>query len=128
MVLLTRPNLQILSKTQTGVFPISGKSFIDGNCHSSRTSLHIDMKLGPAIKLDKKNTATSKKIDDDVMSVNCDVIVFFLTYGQFAAIPKPDYERIIYKTYIFSSNNLFKQNYKFSKTALILLPWGELLF
>ena len=80
------------------------------------------MKLGPAIKLDKKNTATSKKIDDDVMSVNCDVIVFFLTYGQFAAIPKSDYERIIYKTYIFRNNNLFKQNYKFSKTALILLP------
>ena len=38
------------------------------------------------IKLDKKNTATSKKIDDDVMSVKCDVIVFFPIYGQFGAI------------------------------------------
>ena len=34
------------------------------------------MKLGPVTKLDKRNTATSKKIDDDVMSANCDVNVF----------------------------------------------------
>ena len=33
------------------------------------------MKLGPVTKLDKRNTATSKDFDDDVMSVNCDVIV-----------------------------------------------------
>ena len=35
------------------------------------------MKLGPVNKLNKKNQATSKKIDNDVMSVNCDVIVKF---------------------------------------------------
>ena len=35
------------------------------------------MKLGPVTKLDKRNTATSKKIDDDVMSKNGEVIVFF---------------------------------------------------
>ena len=46
------------------------------------------MKLGPVTKLDKRNTATSKKIDDDVMSANCDVIVFCPMYGQFAAIWK----------------------------------------
>ena len=44
------------------------------------------MKLGPVPKLDKKNTATSKKIDDDVMSANCDAIVFIPIYGQFAVI------------------------------------------
>ena len=31
-------------------------------------------------KPDKRNTATSKKIDDDVMTANCDVIVFFPIY------------------------------------------------
>ena len=35
------------------------------------------MKLGPVTKLDKKNKTTSKKIDNDIMSENCDVIVFF---------------------------------------------------
>ena len=35
------------------------------------------MKLGPVTKRDKKNTATSKKFDDDVISLNFDVIVIF---------------------------------------------------
>ena len=48
------------------------------------------MKLGPVTKLGKENTARSKKIKDDVMSENCEVIRNFLIYGQFAAIPKPD--------------------------------------
>ena len=47
------------------------------NCHNSRTSHDIDMKLGPITKLDKRNTAPSKNIDDYVMSANCDVITFF---------------------------------------------------
>ena len=47
------------------------------------------MKLGPVTKLDKRNTSTSKKFVDNVMSANCDVIVFFSIYGQFAAILKP---------------------------------------
>ena len=34
------------------------------------------MKLGPVTKLDKENKTTSKRFDDDVMSANCDVIVF----------------------------------------------------
>ena len=56
------------------------------NCHDSRTSHDIDMKRRPATKLDKRNTATSKKFNDDVMSANCDVIAFIPIYGQFAAI------------------------------------------
>ena len=36
------------------------------------------MTLGPVSKLDKRNTATSKKLDDDVKSTNCDAIVFYL--------------------------------------------------
>ena len=35
------------------------------------------MKLGPVTKPDKKNKKTSKQIDDDVMSENCDLIVIF---------------------------------------------------
>ena len=33
------------------------------------------MKLGPVAKLRKRNNATSKTFDDDVMLANCDVIV-----------------------------------------------------
>ena len=60
---LIRLSLRILSKTQTGIsdFRISGQSLIKGNCHNSRTSDDIDMKLGPVTKLDKRNKTTSKK-------------------------------------------------------------------
>ena len=64
------------------------------------------MKLGPITKLDKGNTSTSKKIDDDFISANCDVAVFFPIYGQFAAIGKPDSGRMVYETYIFINSNL----------------------
>ena len=43
-------------------FRISGQSFINKNYCNSRTSNDIDMKLGPVAKLDKRNTATSKKL------------------------------------------------------------------
>ena len=62
----------------------SGQFLIKGICDNSRTSDDID-----------------KKINNDVMSENCDVIDIFLIYGQFEAIQKPDFGRIICKTYIF---------------------------
>ena len=71
------------------------------NCHNFRISHDIHIKLGPVTKLDKGNTATSKNFDDEIISVNYDVI-----YGIFAAIQKPDSGRIFYKTYIFANNNL----------------------
>ena len=43
-------------------FWISGQSFIKENCHNSRTSNAIDMKLGSVTKLDKKNTNNIKKV------------------------------------------------------------------
>ena len=58
-------------------FWISGQSLIKGNCHNSRTSDDIDMKLGPVTKPDKRNKITSKKIDNDIMSENCDFIAIF---------------------------------------------------
>ena len=61
------------------------------------------MKLGPVIKLDKRNKTTSK---NDVMSVNCDVLVIFPIYGKFGTVQKPDSGRIVCKTYIFINSNL----------------------
>ena len=61
LVFFTRPSLQILGKIWSiSDFQISGQSFIKRNCHNSRTSDYIDMKLGPVTKLVKKNKATSK--------------------------------------------------------------------
>ena len=62
------------------------------------------MKLGPVTKLDKRNTARSKKFDE--FSASCDVIVIFPIYSQFGAIRKPDPGRTNYKTYIFNNSNL----------------------
>ena len=59
-----------------------------------------------ATKLDKRNTARLKKLNDDVMSRDCDVIVIFPSYGQFVGIQKPDSECIVSKTYIFIDSNL----------------------
>ena len=41
------------------------------------------------------------------MSGSCDVIDNFLIYKQFEAIWKPDFGRIVSKTYIFSNSNLY---------------------
>ena len=41
----------------------------------------MDIKRGTVTKLDKKNTTTLKKIDDESASVNYDVILIFPVYG-----------------------------------------------
>ena len=69
---------------------ISGQPLIKENCHNSRTSDGIDMKLLPVTKLDRRNKTTSKKLCFDVMSENCDVIVIFWISGQFGAVRWPD--------------------------------------
>ena len=71
-------------------FWISGQSLIKRDCHNSRPSEYIDMKLGPVTKLEKRNKATSKKIDNDAMSENIDVVAISSIYVQFGAIRKPD--------------------------------------
>ena len=90
LVSITLPSLQILGKTQTELFPISGQSLIKENFHNSRTSDDIDMNLGPVIKLDKRNKTTSKKSDADFLSKNCDVNVIFWIFSQFGAIRRSD--------------------------------------
>ena len=64
------------------------------------------MKLGPVTKLDKRNKTTSKKIDDDVMSENCDVIVIFQIFCQFGAVWRPDSGHRVCKIYVFINSNL----------------------
>ena len=92
------------------------------------------MKLGPVTKLEKKNTAISKKFWRWRYIGICDVIVIFGTYGQFGAIRKSESGRIICKTYIFINRNLFsltrnwKQNQRISNIALILMLWLKVLF
>ena len=58
------------------------------------------MKFEPVTKLDKKLNNV-KKIDNDVMSENHDVIFIFLIYGQFGAILKPNSGRMACNFYIF---------------------------
>ena len=63
------------------------------------------MQLGPIINLDKRNTATPKKIDGDVMSANSDVVVIFSIHGQIGATWKPDFGRMVCNTYSRVPNN-----------------------
>ena len=54
-----------------------------------------------------------KKVDDEVLSENCDAIVIFLIYDQLGAMRKPDFGRTVCKTYIFiNSNLLFYKKWK----------------
>ena len=67
------------------------------------------------------------------MSTNCDVIIFFQIYGQFTAIQKPNSGQMVYEVYIFIKSNLlsyksWKQNWKLSNRALMLLIWVKVLF
>ena len=80
-------------------FWISGQSLMKGNCHNSRTSDGIDMKLGPVTKLSKGNKTKPKKFDHEVMSQNCDVIVIFSIYCQFGGIRNPDSGCLVCKSY-----------------------------
>ena len=72
---LTCPSLQILSKTQTVVFPISN-FWLTENCYKSRTSNDIDMKLVQVIKILQLKQGNVKKADD-LMFTNCDILPFF---------------------------------------------------
>ena len=76
-------------------FRISGQSLMKEYCHNSRTSHDIDMKLRPLTKLDKRNKTASKNVVNDVMSVNCDVILIFPIKSQFGAIQKLDSGRVV---------------------------------
>ena len=105
----TRPSLRDIGQNSDGGisdFQISGQSLVKENCHGSRTSDDINMKLGPVTKHDKRSKKPSKKYGDDFMSANCDVIIIFSIYDQFGVVRKPDSRCIVCKTYIFINGNL----------------------
>ena len=108
LVSITCPSLQIFGKTQTRVFRFPNFWSIPykKNCHNSRTSDNIDMKLGPVTELDKRNRATSKKIYIDVISEDCDAIVIFFIFDQFGAVRRPDSGNRVCKSYVFSNSTL----------------------
>ena len=62
------------------------------------------MKLGPVTKFHKRNK-TSKKIDGDVMSENCAVIVIFFNLWPIWSDPEAG-GHIACKIYVFIDNNL----------------------
>ena len=76
----TRHSPDILQKLDGGIsnLTISGQSFINEICLNSRSSHDIDVKLGPTLKLGKRNIEILKEIKDDVISANCDI--FFSIY------------------------------------------------
>ena len=86
-------------------FRISDQFLIKENCHNSRTSDDIDMKLGPVTKRDKRNKTTSKKFGEDVMSAICEVVVIFQAFGQFGAAQRPEQHRVC-KSYVIINTNL----------------------
>ena len=49
------------------------------------------MKPGLVTKPDKRNTATSIKLDDSIMLTNCDVTVILPIYSQSGAILKGEF-------------------------------------
>ena len=54
-------------------FRIFGQYLIKEDCHNSRTSNDICVKLQSLTECDKRNTTTSKKLDDNVISANYEV-------------------------------------------------------
>ena len=74
------------------------------------------MKLRPVTKRVKRNTAISKKIDDDVIPTYCCTIVIIPIYGQFGATWKKDFGCMIFKTYIFI--NLIKTEERTKKSLI----------
>ena len=79
LVFLSCPSLKILGKTQTWLFQISSQSLIKENCHDSRTSADIDMKLEPVSKLDKRNKTTSKKLMTSGQKILTSLLFFQFT-------------------------------------------------
>ena len=85
-------------------FRISGQSLTKENCHNSGTSGDNEMKLGPETKL-----------DDDVISRNCEVIAVFPIYGRFGAIWNPDSGCIVCKIFVFIKSNLLSSKNRTKK-------------
>ena len=138
LISLTHPSLQILGKTQTGVYPISrflvNPFLIKENCHNSRTSADADMKLGPVSKLDKRKKNPVKKVSQWLHVKN---IVTSLSFFRFMAnlelsrsrIPDAEPIKSIFSLkvtfYLRKLKTELKQIYN---ATLTLLLWVKILF
>ena len=85
------------------------------------------MKLGPVTKSYKRNKTTPKKLDDDIMTVNCEVIVIFQIYSQFEAcrILVPD-EKVIF--YFTKTKNLYHSSHTIALSKGTIFAKKYLLF
>ena len=63
------------------------------------------MELVQVTKIEKRNKATSKRIDDNVILANCDVIAIVSIYDQIGALQEQNYGRMVSRTYIFINNS-----------------------
>ena len=77
LVSLTYPDIGENLVEGISDFRISSESLIKENCHNSRASDDIDMKLGPIAKLDERKKNMSKKL------TSCQKIVTSLSFFQF---------------------------------------------
>ena len=108
----TCPSLQILDKTQTGVFQISGflVNSLLKNCHKSRISIDIDMKFDIVTKRDEKTKTSKKKT-----MTSCRKIMTSLSSSLFMADLKQS--GMVYNSYIFINSNLPKTANKNKRQA-----------
>ena len=90
-----------------GNFGFIVKSLINKDCHNSRTSDDIDMKLVLLAKLDKRNTSCKETMT---------LLFFFSIYDQFGTIQRLDCRCIVHYSSVFMSNLLLKTELKKSLT------------
>ena len=93
-------------------FQISAQSLITENQQNFKFSDYIDVKLGQKNKTKlvqenlSRNLKQRQKVDNDVISTNCDTIVIFQIYGQLGAIQKQYFGTTVYKPYIFFKSSI----------------------
>ena len=93
-------------------FHISAQSLITENQQNFKFSDYIDVKLGQKNKTKlvqenlSRNLKQRQKVDNDVISTNCDTIVIFQIYGQLGAIQKQYFGTTVYKPYIFFKSSI----------------------
>ena len=93
-------------------FQISAQFLITENQQNFKFSDYIDVKLGQKNKTKlvqenlSRNLKQRQKVDNDVISTNCDTIVIFQIYGQLGAIQKQYFGTTVYKPYIFFKSSI----------------------
>ena len=93
-------------------FRISGQPLINKNCHNSKTSNDIDVKLRPVTKIDRRKTARSKQEQKiyDFMSAIVTSLLFFFIYSQFEALPVKLTFSLIASFYLTKTENRTKKS------------------